>query len=299
MSRMHRFVESGPERRLYAESRGTGAPLLLLHGFAGSVRAMAPVVQAFERSFEVIAWDLIGHGRSSAPTDPEAYSFASCVTDAHAVLDAFGYDSAHWIGYALGARIALAAAVSTPDRVASQVLIAPRAGIEDVQEREARQRDDNELAESIIRQGVARFADRWLALPLFATQQRLGKSALREARRDLSSHTPHGLANVLRGLGAATQPQLFDQLGDVRTPSLVVLGELDEGSQVPVRDLAKRMPDATLCEIEDAGHAAHLEQLEVFSHVVREFLRLAPRPEAREMEPLEVDPSARDETKAS
>ncbi|NNL85487.1 MAG: 2-succinyl-6-hydroxy-2,4-cyclohexadiene-1-carboxylate synthase [Myxococcales bacterium] len=304
MSRMHRFVERTPGRRLYAESRGTGAPLLLLHGFTGSVRAMAPVIQSFERNFEVIAWDLIGHGRSAAPTDPDAYSFAACIADAHAVLDAFGYESAHWIGYGLGARIALAAATSAPDRIASMVLIAPSAGIAEPEERETRRRRDAELAESIAQKGVTHFVDRWMALPPFATQQRLGKSALREARRDRLSHTPHGLAHALRGLGVASQPPLFEQLGDLRTPSLLILGELDAACQAPVRDLAKRLPKATLCEIADAGHAAHLEQPEVFSHVVREFLRTAPRPRARETAPLETEPRegesrVEDSTKAS
>jgi 2-succinyl-6-hydroxy-2,4-cyclohexadiene-1-carboxylate synthase len=265
-------------RVLAHERSGQGPALMLLHGFTGSGRSMAGIARAFERDFDTIAPDLPGHGRSLHEPQAAAYDFDTCVDDLVATLDSAGHRRAHWLGYSMGARLALACAVRHPDRVASLVLLAGRAGIADAQERAARRRADEMLAARIAERGVEAFVDEWLAQPLFATLRRFGPEFVAREREARLANDAHGLAACLRGLGPAAQPPLFDVLPRVNVPVLLVAGALDERFVAAAHDLAGRLPQAEVRVIPDAGHAAHVERPDAFVRVVHEFLRRVERP---------------------
>jgi pimeloyl-ACP methyl ester carboxylesterase len=79
-------------------------------------------VDALKDRFRVIVPDLIGHGRSDKPHDPEAYARKNMAADVLSVLDDAGVERAHVWGYSMGTRVAEALAVLAPGRVASLVL---------------------------------------------------------------------------------------------------------------------------------------------------------------------------------
>jgi 2-succinyl-6-hydroxy-2,4-cyclohexadiene-1-carboxylate synthase len=257
------------------ERRGRGPALVLLHGFTGSAAAMAGVARAFEDDFETIAPDLPGHGRSAARPPAADTGFDDTVARLVATLDAAGHRRAHWLGYSMGARLALGVAVRHPARVASLVLLGGRAGIEDPLERAARREADEALAGRIETIGVEAFVDEWLAQPLFATLARLGPAFVAAQREARLANDARGLAASLRALGPGAQPPLFDALAGLRLPVLLVAGALDARFVASARELARRLPDAEPCVIADAGHAAHLEQPAVFHRAVAAFLRRA------------------------
>lgn len=263
---------------LAAGRSGRGPALVLLHGYSGSGRSMDGLARAFRHDFDTIAPDLPGHGRSAHRAAAHGYDFDACVDDLAATLAATGHDSAHWLGYSMGARLALACAVRHPSRVRSLVLLAGRAGIADPVERAARRRADEALAARIEQRGVAPFVDEWLAQPLFATLKRLGPDVMARERAARLANDAHGLASSLRALGPAAQPPLFDALPRVNLPVLLLAGALDLRFVAAAHELASRLPRAEVCVIADAGHAAHLEQPEAFECAVREFLRRAARP---------------------
>ncbi|MCL6432137.1 MAG: alpha/beta fold hydrolase [Anaerolineae bacterium] len=91
-------------------------PLLLLHGFTGSAETWTPFLPAFTMHLRVIAVDLLGHGRSDAPEDPQRYRMERCVEDLLALLDCLGVAQAGVLGYSMGGRVALhlAAAACNP-----------------------------------------------------------------------------------------------------------------------------------------------------------------------------------------
>ena len=178
----------------------------------------------------------------------------------------------------MGARLALGCAVRHPGSVASLVLLGGRAGIADPIERAARRSEDDALAARIETVGVEAFVDEWLAQPMFASLRRRGARFLAEQRRQRLSNSARGLADSLRGLGPGAQPPLFDALPRVDVPVLLVAGALDRKFVALAHDLAGRLPQAEICEIADAGHAAHLEQPEAFVHAVQDFLRRATAP---------------------
>lgn len=265
---------------LPVERRGTGPALMLLHGFTGSGRGMAETARAFEAEFETIAPDLPGHGRSAARAD---CSFDDTVSALLATLAACGHERAHWLGYSMGARLALACAVRSPASVASLVLVSGRAGIADRVERAARRSADAALAARIEATrfepaGLEAFVDEWMAQPMFASQRRLGAEFLGRARAERLENDAAGLTGALRNLGPGAQPPFFEHLSALAMPVLLVAGALDRPFVAAAYDLASRLPRAEVCEIADAGHAVHLEQPEAFARVARNFLRGARGP---------------------
>lgn len=260
-------------RPLYVQRRGRGDALMLLHGFTGSSRSMAGLARGFEDEYDTLAPDLPGHGQSTAPSAAARCGFEDCVDDLLATLDASGHPRAHWLGYSMGARLALGCAVRRPAAVASLLLVGARAGIADPAQRAARRTEDEALANRIERDGIEPFVDEWMARPLFDTQRRLGPSFLAEARRERLANSARGLADSLRGMGPGAQPPLFDALPRVTAPTLLVVGALDDPFVAAAHDLAGRMPNAEVRELAEAGHAAHLEQPAAFIGIARDFLR--------------------------
>jgi 2-succinyl-6-hydroxy-2,4-cyclohexadiene-1-carboxylate synthase len=260
-------------RALAVDRSGRGPALVLLHGYAGSGRSMARIARAFASDFDTIAPDLPGHGRSVDRVAGRAYDFDACIDDLAATLDATGHRQAHWLGYSMGARLALGCAVRFPARVASLVLLAGRAGIADPEERAARRLADDALAARIEDRGVEAFVDEWLAQPLFATLRRFGPEFVAHERTERLMNDAQGLAASLRALGPGAQPPLFDALPQVEVPVLLVAGALDVRFVAAAQELARRLARAEVCVIPDAGHAAHLEQPEAVLRIVREFLR--------------------------
>jgi len=278
-------------RPLYFERRGKGPAVMLLHGFTGSGLSMSEVSLALARDFEVMTPDLPGHGRSIAADDGRFYAFDDCLDRLAATLEEAGHARAHWLGYSMGARLALAFALRFPERVASLLLIGGRAGIESASERAGRRRADAALADRIETDGIEAFVDEWLAQPLFASQQRLGREFVAAQRRQRLDNDARSLAASLRGLGPAAQPPLFDGLSRINVPVLLVAGALDRTFVAHARDLERRIPEAGVREIADAGHAVHLEQPAAFIDVAREFLGRAGRP-AQFTDPNPVEETA-------
>lgn len=258
---------------LHVARRGRGPAMLLLHGYTGRGSDLDGLASTFAAEFEVLSPDLPGHGASAARVLENGYDFDACLEDLVATLASAGHRRAHFFGYSMGARLALGCAVRHPESVASLVLVGGRAGIEDDDEREARRRADVALAERIETGGLEAFVDEWLAQPLFDTQRRLGEAFVAAQRRARLENDAHALAAALRALGPAAQPPLHDALPGLRVPVLLVAGALDAKFVQLARALERRLPNAEVCEIADAGHAVHLEQPAALQRVVHDFLR--------------------------
>ncbi len=185
-------------RPLHYERRGRGPAVMLLHGFTGNGRSMGDVSLALARDFEVIAPDLPGHGRSIGADDGPVYPFDECLDRLAETLEHAGHPRAHWLGYSMGARLALAFALRFPGRVSSLLLVGGRAGIVDASERAARRRADDALADRIEADGIEAFIDEWLAQPLFESQRRRGHELVAVQRRQRLDNDARALAASLR-----------------------------------------------------------------------------------------------------
>lgn len=260
---------------LSVERAGAGPPLLLLHGFTGSAGEWAELMPALAPLRHVIAVDLIGHGRSSAPADPSRYSMEHAVVDLLALLDALGVGRADVLGYSMGGRVALHLAAAAPARVGRLILESALPGIADPAERAARAASDDALADRIEAEGLAWFVDHWAAIPLFASQAALpaeARAALRERRLRGSAR---GYANSLRGMGAGRQAPLWAQLPALATPALLISGELDVKYLASNERAAALLPAARHAIVRGAGHAVHLERPEAFAELVVGYLEMS------------------------
>lgn len=233
--------------------------VVLLHGFTQTGASWSPLRHAFAaRRLEVIAPDLPGHGERVDVT-------ADLWSSARLALADGGAGT--YVGYSMGGRVALHAALLRPDLVERLILIAATAGIEDEEEREARAVADDALAATIESDGVTAFLDRWLSGPLFASlpPERAG----RESR----ATDGDGLASSLRHAGTGTMTPLWDRLAEIEIPALFVVGENDAKFRGLAEKLAERWGGpCRVAVIGGAGHACHLEQPAEFLAVAVPFL---------------------------
>ena len=101
--------------KLYYETYGQGAPLLLLHGNGASIASMGNQIPYFAKDYKVIAIDTRAHGKSKNPSD--SLTFEQIVDDFNALLDTLHLDSCYVIGWSDGGIDALLLAIRHPDKV--------------------------------------------------------------------------------------------------------------------------------------------------------------------------------------
>jgi 2-succinyl-6-hydroxy-2,4-cyclohexadiene-1-carboxylate synthase len=151
--------------------------------------------------------------------------------------------------------------------VSALVLIGASPGLASAEERTARREADDRLAASIERDGTKRFLERWLSHPLFAT---LDPSEAELARRE--KNAPDGLASALRLLGPGAQEPLWDRLGELSMPVLLIVGERDKKFLTTSQQMLDRGLRAEFKVVFGAGHAVHLEDPAACGDLINEFL---------------------------
>ncbi len=258
--------------RLHYEIEGEGPLLVALHGFTGSAESFSGLARALRARRRVARLDLLGHGRSGAPLDPARYGVWEAAQDVLALLDELGAPQADVLGYSLGGRIALRAALLSPRRVASLVVESASPGIASEAERRRRRASDEDLARLLDERGIAAFVDRWERVPLFATQARCPPARLDSQRAQRLSQRPQGLACSLRGAGAGQADDIAPRLGEIAVPALLIAGALDENYRELLQGMAQRMRQARCIAVRGAGHNVHFEKPRIYARIVSEFL---------------------------
>jgi 2-succinyl-6-hydroxy-2,4-cyclohexadiene-1-carboxylate synthase len=267
------MAETGLRVRVVGEAAGGGVPVLMVHGFTGSAEGWGEgILEGLARGGPVLAVDLPGHGESDPDRDASAFTMERVVADLLAVLDDQGVETADWVGYSMGGRIAISAAVHHPNRFRRLVLESASPGLRSEDARARRRRQDDLLARRIEAQGIEAFVDYWMAQPLFSTQLRLPPAVLGDARRRRLRNRPRALANVLRGMGTGSQPSYWDDLRGLAVPTLLLTGELDGRYSGIATEMARLLPDARHVMVADAGHTVHLELPRQWLAVVGPFL---------------------------
>lgn len=257
----------------FAARGGSGAALLLLHGFSGDQSTWRRLLPALQRGYHVIALDMLGHGCSDAPADCDSYRMEAVAQDILALLEGWGGVRCHLLGYSMGGRLALYLALSAPARFLSLTLESASPGLATAAERAARQQQDALLADNIQTRGIDWFLAHWQSLPLWASQAALPAEVLAAQRSQRRRNRPMGLANSLRGMGSGTQPNLWRELPRLQLPAQLIVGEADAKFRRINRAMAARLPHCQLNELPALGHNCHLEAPEVFLQAILGFLQ--------------------------
>jgi 2-succinyl-6-hydroxy-2,4-cyclohexadiene-1-carboxylate synthase len=239
------------------------ARFVLAHGFTQTARSwdtVSGLLREHHRETDIVAVDLPGHGDAPPPADRDLWAGARWLTDVGG--------AGTYVGYSMGGRVALHAALAHPDVVERLVLIGATGGIDDATERSERRMADERLAHHIEDIGVAAFIDEWLSNPLFA-----GLTEETALRADRLRNTADGLAASLRATGTGTQMPLWERLGEIRCPVLVLAGVDDVKFTELGRRLVDGIAEAELVVIADAGHSVHLEQPHATVDAISTWLR--------------------------
>lgn len=257
---------------LYYEVAGQGAPLVLVHGFACGIRSWDAQVRALARRRRVITYDVRGHGLSEAPREASLYSQSISVADLHGLLTHLKIRRAAVGGLSMGGNIALNFALAHPEMVSALIVADTGAGSDNPDEWAAGARA---YAETLERGGMEAFADMAAASPLFARYISRGPEAERFIRACLMTHRAHGLAHTARE-ALAKRPTVYSlgpRLRELRSPTLLIVGEDDEPCAKVHQFLAGTIPTAKPVVLPGVGHLTNLEAPRAFNAAVGRFLQ--------------------------
>lgn len=238
--------------------------LLALHGFTqrGAMwRELAALIGGDWRMP-----DLPGHGSNPPLPWDEAVAWVAEQAAGAAVV----------IGYSMGGRLALGAALERPMR--RLVLVSASTGIADPDRRRDRRRSDGLLADRIERLGSETFVAEWLQRPMFtglAGRDHAWRAADAASR---FGNEAAGLAAALRLLGRGAQPSLAGRLGEIAAPVLVVAGSADPAGVASAEAMAAGLPNGTLVVLPGVGHAVVGEAPEALAGTLAAWWESGPEP---------------------
>ncbi|MCC3358057.1 2-succinyl-6-hydroxy-2,4-cyclohexadiene-1-carboxylate synthase [Bacillus sp. REN16] len=256
----------------HVEVVGEGSPILFLHGFTGSITTWNQTTDILKTNFQCILVDIIGHGESDSPEDYSRYHIEKVAKDIIHILDVLEIPVVHLAGYSMGGRVALATAILNPSRVASLIVESSSPGLKTEDERLARRKSDEQLADRIEQEGILKFVDYWENIPLFSSQKALSQEQQLEIRKERLNNNPIGLANSLRGMGTGAQSSYWGRLNEIDFPTLLLCGELDHKFCKIAEEMSSSIQNATVVKIVGAGHAIHVEQPHFFGKIIIEFV---------------------------
>jgi 2-succinyl-6-hydroxy-2,4-cyclohexadiene-1-carboxylate synthase len=215
--------------------------VLALHGFTlggAMFRELNQLVDA-----PIVAPDLPGHGGRDA-TNTSWDEAVDAVVDS-----ARTFQPATVLGYSMGGRLALGAALRQPDLIPRLVLVSTSLGIEDDEQRLERHRSDENHAAAIERAGSAEeFVLSFGNMPfLQAPRSSIDLQGIRLANRS------DGIAGALRGMGQGSQPYFGNQLSSLEMPIMWVAGSRDEKYTAIAQRAAAACPNGSVV-IADSGH---------------------------------------------
>lgn len=239
--------------------------LVAIHGFTETDCSWSEVFQG--SGLTPITPLLPGHGGKPCPPD----TTMSGVADA--VVASLPPDQAvDLVGYSLGGRVAIQLALNHSNRVRRLILISCRPGLEGEDIRQQRRKKDEALAQILEEDGIGPFVAWWEANPALRPFKPFPRPLQQHIRSRRLNQDPLGLAGCLRTMGQGVVPSLWESLGRITVPCLLIAGGADQRYPEDMQAMAQRMPQAQLTVVNDCGHAVHREQAATLIQLIRGFL---------------------------
>lgn len=234
---------------------GAGGPVIILHGWGGSIAIVDNIFQDVAQTHLAVAIDLPGHGSSALPPrDWTVGDYANCVLG---IMDQLDIPRADFIGHSFGGRITIKLAALHPDRVRRIVLV-NSAGVLLPKPRRVR-----------VKIAAFRILQKTIGL--------LGPPGerLREKMRARMGSADYRNAGPLRKtLVNVVNEDLSPHLPAIQAPALLIWGREDRETPVQMAEIMQaRIPSAQLEVFDHAGHFSYLDEFGKFRLLLRRFLR--------------------------
>jgi 3-oxoadipate enol-lactonase len=248
----------------YTLDGSASAPVVTLsHSLATDLSMWDPQMKALTAKYRVLRYDTRGHGGTDAPAG--AYTLDQLADDAQALLKALGVAKTHWIGLSMGGMIGQTLALKSPDIFLSLSLCDTSSRIP--AEAKPLWADRIKTAQT---QGMEPLVEgtigRWFTAPF--REQR--KDVVDPVREMIRSTPPQGYAGCCAAISAL---DLTDRLPAIKIPTLVVVGEEDQGTPVAASQaIQAKIAGSQLEILKSAAHLANMEQPEAFTKALTTFL---------------------------
>jgi 3-oxoadipate enol-lactonase len=265
-------VESGyvpaTGARLYYEVAGSGHPLVLIHAGIADCRMWDEQVPVFAQHFRVIRYDTRGFGKSK--TEDVEYSNRQ---DLHDLLKHLGVEKTYLIGASRAGGIAIDFTLDHPEMVGALIPVGSALGGLDHRPTEDEARMFRDMESAWNQKDFQRLAGLELRMWVDGPGQSDDRvdSALRERVREMilntySTHTTEGKPRSL-------DPPAAKRLADIRVPTLIIVGDLDESGVLAAADLLERgVPRARKVVMTGTAHLPSMERPAEFNRIVLDFL---------------------------
>jgi len=255
------ILESGETRIHYALEGQSGLPVLALSNSLGANYSMwDPQASEFREKFRVLRYDTRGHGQSSSTPGP--YSIELLAKDVVALLDAQDLNRVHFCGLSMGGKIGMWLAANAPERLHQLILCNTGAKIGTAETWKAR-------IEAVQKSGMSSVAlaiiERWFT----AAFRQKAPETMANIRKMIEEANPQGYVACC---AAVRDFDCREQLGKIRTPTLVISGAHDPATPpTDGRFLAQQIPGARYVEL-NAAHLSNIEDQDRFNAELAAFL---------------------------
>ena len=246
--------------------QGSGAPLLLVHGFPLDHSMWRGQINDLSSRYRVIAPDLRGFGKSASQDDK--VTMAQFADDLAALLDALDVgEPVTYCGLSMGGYIGWQFVQRHRDRLARLIQCDTKSKPDDDEAQATRMK----AADHVLKHGPETLVATMMP-KLFAEANRSSQPDAVEATREVMMNTaPSAIAAALRGM--AERPDVTNELSQIDLPALILCGEHDAISPPDeMRKIAAAMPQARFVQIDGAGHMAPLEDPQAVNAAIIEFL---------------------------
>ena len=262
---------TGNGANLYYEDSApddTAKPVLMFaHGLLWSTRMYDKQVAHFCDKYRCIAFDFRGQGKSEITKD--GYDMETLTEDTLGLIDALGIDQCHFVGLSMGGFVAQRIALKRPELLLSLTLLETSADPEDPKNVP----EYRKLVKAIRWLGMKRVSKKVMPIMFGSTflADKLRKSDRKQWLTMLQSNRKGGVVKAT--MGVIDRTGTYEQLGNITTPTLIVVG--DEDAATPYAK-SERMHFAIagskLAIIKGAGHTSTVEEPDQVNQVLSQFL---------------------------
>jgi pimeloyl-ACP methyl ester carboxylesterase len=258
--------------QLYYEVAGQGKPVVFSHAGIADARMWDDQFDAFAQRYRVIRYDHRGMGRSTMAPGPFALR-----EDAYGLMRFLGIERAALIGCSMGGAAILDCALAHPDAVGALVLVdSGMSGEEWTPEEEAQGEAIFGPIEAAIQRGDLDAANE-MEVHLWVDGLRRRPEQVNPAVRakvlEMNLTTFKRAEEFKQGQSQPLTPPAAGRLGEIRCPTLVIVGDEDLPTELKTADkLAAEIPGARKAVIHDAAHLPNMEKPQEFNRIVLDFL---------------------------